>query len=168
MVAHLLEGLGVLTGGTYSTFTSIEIERPASGSRASVSRAGKIVVGRYNGIVSLANTIGYGQWATAGDGSVAGGAMFLDKEFDRNDQRRRLLRIHELGHALGVLHVTSRPSIMNPSIGADVTDFDRAAALIAFQRPIGNRAPDVDPAGSAGVRAASRGPIEWAPPVFCH
>ena len=31
--------------------------------------------------------------------------MFLDRDFDKNDNRRRLLRIHELGHALGLMHV---------------------------------------------------------------
>ena len=167
LVAHLTEGLAILTNGTYSAFASVEIERPAAGSRAPVNRAGQIIVGRYKGIVSLANTIGYGQWALTGDGAVGGGAMFLDYEFDRNDGRRRLLRIHELGHALGLMHVTNRASIMNPSIGADVTGFDRGAASIAFQRPIGNRSPDVDPTGSAGIRS-ERGVLNWAPPVYCQ
>ena len=167
MVAHLTEGLSILTAGAYTSFASVEIERPASGAKASVNRPGKIVIGRYNGIVTLANTIGYGQWALSNDGSVVGGAMFLDREFDKNDGRRRLLRIHELGHALGVMHVTNRTSIMNPAIGPDVTDFDRAAASIAFQRPTGNRAPDVDPTGSAGIRSGGRA-VEWAPPVYCR
>jgi hypothetical protein len=166
LVAHLEEGLSLLTSGTFTSFASVEIERPAAGERASVNRAGKIVMGRYNGIVSLANTIGYGQWSLRADGSVGGGAMFLDRDFDANDNRRRLLRIHELGHALGLMHVTHRASIMNPAIGADVTDFDRAAAKIAFQRPTGNRAPDVDPSGSASLRSHST--LMWAPPVFCR
>lgn len=167
LVADLTEGLSILTAGTFSGFASVEIERPAAGARASVNRPGKIVMGRYNGIVTLANTIGYGQWALAGDGSVAGGAMFLDRDFDKNDGRRRLLRIHELGHALGLMHVTNRTSIMNPSLGANVTDFDRAAAAIAFQRPTGNRAPDVDPSGGANIRANDR-LLVWAPPVYCR
>jgi hypothetical protein len=74
--------------------------------------------------------------------------MYLDRDFDRNDSRRRLLRIHELGHALGWQHVTSRTSIMNPAIGPEPTDFDRAGAVIAFQRPPGNRSPDTDPESS--------------------
>jgi hypothetical protein len=168
IVTHLEEGLSILTGGTFTSFATVEIERLAQGQRASVNRAGKIVMGRYNGIVTLANTIGYGQWAVSGDGSVAGGAMFLDRDFDKNDNRRRLLRIHELGHALGLMHVTNRSSVMNPSLGPDVTDFDRASAMIAFQRPTGNRAPDTDPSsGSSGIRSNSR-TIVWAPPVYCH
>ena len=145
MVAHMTEGLSMLTGSNYTSFQSVEIERPAAGDRVTAMRTGKIVVGRYTGIVTLANTIGYGRWSTLNDGTVVGGAMFLDRDFDKNDSRRRLLRIHELGHALGYQHVKSRTSIMNPAIGPDATDFDRAGAIIAFQRQPGNRSPDVDP-----------------------
>ncbi len=167
LVAHLNEGLSILTAGTFTSFASVEIERPAAGVKASVNRPGKIVMGRYNGIVTLANTIGYGQWALTADGSVAGGAMFLDRDFDKNDSRRRLLRIHELGHALGQMHVINRASVMNPAIGPDVSEFDRAAASIAFQRPTGNHAPDVDPTGSPSIRSGSH-TLTWAPPVYCR
>jgi hypothetical protein len=149
LIAHLTEGLALLTGGTYTSFASVAIERPASGARASVTRPGTIVVGRYNGILAWAQTIGYGRWAENADGSVSGGAMFLDSGFDRDDDRRRLLRIHELGHALGYLHVQSRTSIMNPAIGPEPTEFDRTAAIIAFQRSPGNVSPDRDPMATA-------------------
>lgn len=167
LVAHLQEGLSILTAGTFTSFASVEIERPAAGARVTINRPGKIVMGRYNGIVKLADVIGYGQWALSGDGSVSAGAMYLDRDFDKNDGRRRLLRIHELGHALGMMHVTNRPSIMSPSLGPDVGDFDRAASAIAFQRPTGNRAPDVDPSDAPGTRSTSR-TLQWAPPVFCR
>jgi hypothetical protein len=166
MVTHLTEGLVLLTGNTYTTFESVEVERPASGTRVDVLRQGSIVVGRYNGIVSMVNTIGYGQWAEQPDGAVNGGSMFLDRDFDRDDFRRRLLRIHELGHALGYLHVRSRTSIMNPSIGPEPTEFDRAGAIIAFQRPPGNRTPDTDP--SARAFSVAEVGSRWAPPVFCR
>ena len=156
LINHLTEGLSILTSGTFTSFASVEVERPASGARASVNRPGKIVMGRYNGIVSFANTIGYGQWTLSSDRSVGGGAMYLDRDFDKNDNRRRLLRIHELGHALGLMHVTERTSIMNPSLGPDVSDFDRAAMSIAFQRPPGNHAPDTDPSGAPTIRSTDR------------
>ncbi len=127
MVLQLTEGLALLTGGTYSTFASIDVERPAAGTRVSPFRSGKIVVGRYNGIATFARTIGYGQWSALADGSIAGGATFLDRDFDRNDSRRRLLRVHELGHALGYQHVETRTSVMNPAIGPEPNDFDRTA-----------------------------------------
>lgn len=165
MIAHLTEGLSLLTGGTYTTFARVEVERPAPDERVTVWRPLTIVVGRYTGVVSTAGTIGFGQWAEQADGSITGGATFLDREFDRVDGRRRLLRIHELGHALGYLHVTLRPSIMNPAIGPEPTEFDRAGAIIAFQRSPGNRAPDTDPSTplfSSGPNGSAR----WTAPVF--
>ena len=161
--AHLTEGLALLTGNTYTTFASVEIERPSGGARVNTLRAGQIVVGRYNGIVSLAKTIGYGLWSERPDGSIGGGAMYLDRGFDHDDNRRRLLRIHELGHALGYQHVESRTSIMNPSIGPEPTEFDRAGAIIAFARPVGNKSPDIDPASTA--LSASTGAGRWVAPT---
>jgi hypothetical protein len=168
LVAHMTEGLALLTGNTYTSFQSVEIERPGAGEKVTVARAGKIVVGRYTGIVSLANTIGYGRWSTLSDGTVVGGSMYLDRDFDKNDSRRRLLRIHELGHALGYQHVTSRTSIMNPAIGPDPTDFDRAGALVAFQRQPGNRSPDVDPTGAARWSSTAEGGARWSEPTICR
>ena len=166
LINHLTEGLTVLTSGTFTNFASVEVERPAAGARASVIRTGRIVVGRYNGIVSFVNTIGYGQWGLMADGSVGSGSMFLDRDFDRTDNRRRLLRIHELGHALGLMHVTERTSIMNPSLGPDITDFDRASASIAFQRPPGNRAPDTDPSGAPSLRSTEHR-LVWET-IYCR
>jgi Matrixin len=167
MIAHLTEGLALLTGNTYSSFQSVEIERASAGEKVLVARAGKIVVGRYTGVVTLANTIGYGRWSTLNDGTVVAGAMFLDRDFDKNDSRRRLLRIHELGHALGYQHVKSRTSIMNPAIGPEPTDFDRSGALVAFQRPVGNHSPDVDPAGGARLSSTAEG-AHWSEPTVCR
>lgn len=167
MVQHMTEGLALLTGGTYTSFASVEVERPGSGDRVRAARDGRIVVGRYNGIVSFARTIGYGGWAEQEDGTITGGAMFLDRDFDTDDDRRRLLRIHELGHALGYQHVTARTSIMNPSIGPEPTESDRAGARIAFQRPPGNHAPDVDPSTSPTAFTTTGAPGRWSM-TFCH
>ena len=166
MIAHLTEGLALLTGNTFTTFETVEVERPASGTRVNAVRNGRIVVGRYEGIVTFAHTIGYGQWQEQSSGAVAAGALFLDRDFDKDDGRRRLLRIHELGHALGSLHVTSRRSIMNPSIGPEPTDFDRAAATIAFQRQPGNRSPDIDPSVS-GLFTVTSGEAQLKT-VYCR
>ncbi len=166
MVAHLNEGLALLTGNTYLSFASVDIERPSAGQRVNVLRAGRIVVGRYNGVTTFANTIGWGQWSEQSDGTITGGATFLDRDFDKNDSRRRLLRIHELGHALGYQHVNSRTSIMNPAIGPEPTTFDRNGAMIAFQRPVGNHTPDVDPTSSS--LAVSTGEGKWSAPTVCR
>ena len=162
---HLNEALALLTGGTFTSFASVKVEWPAAGERVGVQRTGTIVVGRYTGIQDQAQTLGYGSWAEQPDGTVVGGSMWLDRDFDRDDAQRRLVRIHELGHALGCSHVTARPSIMNPSLGPSPTDFDRAAALIAFQRPVGNTSPDTDPGAGAGAFAVADGPVKWSTPV---
>ena len=166
MIGHLTEGLAFFTGSTYQAFASVNVERPAAGTRVSPFRPGTIVVGRYKGVFTFANTIGWGQWGTTPDGAVTAGATFLDASFDRDDSRRRLLRVHELGHALGYQHVDSRTSIMNPAIGPEPNDFDRAGSLIAFQRPVGNRSPDVDPENA--VAASTAGPVRWSSPTICR
>jgi len=165
MVAHLTEGLALLTGNTYTEFASVAIERPRSGEMVTVRRNGQIVVGRYTGITTLANTIGYGTWAEQPDGTVTAGTMWLDRDFDKGDARRRLLRIHELGHALGYLHVTVCPSIMNPAIGPEPNAFDRGGAMIAFQRPVGNVAPDTDPTTTPRTFSITEGGARWNAPI---
>ena len=86
------------------------------------------------------------------NGQITAGAVYLDRDFDKTSDQRRLLRIHELGHALGYSHVTTRTSIMNPAIGPEPTVFDRQGAAIAFRRLPGNQSPDSDP----GVATPSR------------
>jgi hypothetical protein len=165
LTAHLNEALALLTGGTFTSFSSVKVEWPSVGEQVTVQRNGTIVVGRYTGIQNLAQTIGYGSWAEQPDGSVVGGSIWLDRDFDRDDVGRRLVRIHELGHALGYSHVTVRTSIMNPSLGPSPTDFDRAAPVIAFQRPVGNTSPDTDPGAGAGGFAVADGPLKWSTPI---
>jgi hypothetical protein len=167
MVDHLTEGLSLWTAHTYGTFASVDVERHAAGDRVSVYRLGQIVVGRYKDLRGLGLTIGYGTWAENSDGAVVGGTVFLDRGFDRDDPRRRLLRIHELGHAHGYMHVNSRTSVMNPAIGPEPTDFDRTAATIAFQRPVGNVAPDTDPGAApfSSGRSMTFGSVRWAAPT---
>jgi len=170
LVEHLTEGLSLLTGQRFANFSSIVIERPSPGDRVSTLRTGAIVVGRYRGVQTLSSTVGLGRWSTSGNSpEVIGGAIYLDYNFDRDESARRLLRIHELGHALGYLHVTRRVSIMNPAIGPSPTEFDRNAAMIAFERMPGNQSPDDDMTeaprspGGIGGRVSSR-PI-WSPPI---
>jgi hypothetical protein len=167
MVGHLKEGLSLWTAHTYDAFASVSVERHAAGDKVAVYRQGQIVVGRYKELRGLGLTIGYGTWADNAEGAVVAGTVFLDSDFDRDDVRRRLLRIHALGHAHGYKHVTSRTSVMNPTIGPEPTDFDRAAPAIAFQRPIGNVAPDTDPGAApfSNSRSLTFGGIRWARPI---
>src|SRR5262245_31367207 len=165
LASDLADALTLLSGGAYTRFESTTLERPAAGDTVSVKRPGKVVVGRYYSMPTMDGTIGLATWFEQSDGTVNGGVVFLDEPFDHNDNRRRLLRFHELGHALGYRHVTSRTSIMNPVIGPEPTDFDRDAGMIAYQRPPGNRSPDRDPDAGAGISSFTSAGSRWAKPV---
>lgn len=174
LLDHLTEGLAMLTGNSFTQFASVEFENPPAGARVNTLRDGKIIIGRYKGVQSLANTVGFGRWATDGTARIAGGAIYLDRDYDRASDKRHLLRIHELGHALGYMHVTTRLSIMNPAIGPEPTTFDRQGARIAFQRMPGNQSPDND-TDLASARPPNTGifgidtvrtPLVWSPPIF--
>ncbi len=67
------------------------------------------------------------------------------------------LAAHELGHSLGWAHVAAAQSVMTTTVTGDVTEFDRQATAIAFGRPPGNRAPDVDPEVSVNAAPARFG-----------
>jgi hypothetical protein len=134
MVEDLTEALAVLSGNTFRTFSAIKREPVAAGSAARITRPNQIVVGRYRGVQAELKTIGLGGRSTRANGIITAAAILLDDDFDRTNPARRLLRMHELGHALGYNHVQARTSIMNPRIGPEPTDFDRRAALIAFAR----------------------------------
>jgi hypothetical protein len=51
---------------------------------------------------------------------------------------------------------------MNPAIGPEPTDFDRAGAVIAFQRTPGNQSPDIDPQGSSRTSSVAVGGGRWS------
>jgi hypothetical protein len=133
LTADLTEALDVLTGGAFKSFARIHHESVTNGHKARVLRKGQIVVARYRGVRAAANTVGYGGRTTRGDGSITAAAIILDRDFDKHNDMRDLLRTHELGHALGYNHVESRTSIMNPRVGSVVTEFDRSAVRLAFQ-----------------------------------
>jgi hypothetical protein len=131
----LTAALNLLTDGTYRQFAAIRREVVPIGERTRLSRPRQIVVGRYSGLRRLQSTIGFGGRAARVDGRIVGGAILLDSDYDHTSDLRRLLRMHELGHALGYNHVHSQPSIMNPEIGSELTLFDRMAIRAAFDRP---------------------------------
>lgn len=129
--AELTDALYELTGGTFEEFKSITVENARRGNNVRVVRSGQIVVARFRGVRAKTGNIGYGGRLTQGL-SIVGAAVMLDAQFDTKSDQRRLLRTHELGHALGYHHVESRSSIMNARVGSEITDFDRAAIRAAF------------------------------------
>ena len=106
LTAQMTEGLALLTGNTFTSFSSVEIEHPAAARGSTRCGKGRLSSAAIRASPSLTKTIGFGQWSEQPNGSIFGGAMYLDRDFDRDDNRRRLLRIHELGHALGYQHVS--------------------------------------------------------------
>lgn len=134
MVEDLTGALALLSGNAFQEFSAVKREHVTAGSAVRITRPNQIVVGRYRGVQAQLKTIGLGGRSAKADGTITAAAILLDDDFDRTNTARRLLRIHELGHALGYNHVQSRTSIMNPRIGPEPTDFDRRAASIAFAR----------------------------------
>lgn len=134
LAADLTAGLDMLTGGRFVAFDGIEYESAEPGARIPVMRPGQIVVARFRGMHEALKGVGFGGRTTLPDGTITSGIVMLDSEYDQTDHLRRLLRIHELGHALGYNHVESQRSIMNPTLGSDLTEFDKRVALIAFRQ----------------------------------
>ena len=135
LVRDLTDALGLLTADAFQQFSSVTRVVVPAGETARVSRPDQIVAGRFDGLRRSVKTLGFGGRRARKDGTITSGAILLDSEFDATSTRRRLLRTHELGHALGYNHVHSRASVMNPSLGTEPNDFDRQAALIAFHLP---------------------------------
>lgn len=129
----LNEGLALLTAGAFDRFASISFERAKPGAAVDVDRDGVIVAGRFAGVTKTLKAAGFGGRVMRADHTITSGSVILDEDYDRSGSRRRLLRIHELGHALGYNHVQSQRSIMNPVLGSEATDFDRRVFTIAFQ-----------------------------------
>ena len=125
--ADLTAALSELSDGRLTAFRDVVVETHASGSVVSLLQPGRIVVGRFRDLRRKTGNLGYGGRAARKSGVISGAAVMLDDRADREKSSRRLTRTHELGHALGYNHVTSRPSIMNPRLGSTISDFDRAA-----------------------------------------
>ena len=135
----------------------------SQGVRVSLLNADVITVSRVAGLRAATGYEGYGRWRFEPDGRIVAGIVMLDRDFDRSaNEFKRSLRAHELGHALGYQHVTARTSVMNAQPRMEPNDFDLAAARIAFQRPPGNRSPDVDPSSASINR---RGSATWSAPI---
>ena len=168
LVADLSYGFGILTDQRLGGFSSVATESPAAGASFNILRTGAIVVARSRGLTAATGYWGLGQWATAGNGEVAGGYMLLDADFDGPScaypQFRRSLRIHELGHALGYQHVTQVRSVMNGNARLEPTAWDLQAVHIAFQRLPGSTTPDNDP--PPATAALRSGALTWASPIY--
>lgn len=155
LVTDLTDGYAQLTDGKLGTFTSVTSQTTASGGAVAVSNPGRIVVTRVEGLTAATQFWGYARWSTTPDGEVTRGFIMVDAAFARSGSPfKRSLHMHELGHTLGCQHVSGIASVMNSNAQTTPNAFDQGAARIAMLRPVGNRAPDIDPAGHAATTAS--------------
>jgi hypothetical protein len=155
-----------MTGGAFSAFAGVSRQTSAEGTSVHILNPGVITVTRVVGLNATAGFWGYSRWLFQPDGTVTGGMITLDRDFERSGSPfRRSLRSHELGHALGYNHVTSRPSVMNSAAVIEPNAFDLDACRIAFARAPGNRAPDADPSNASLNSRALGGPARWSEPI---
>ena len=149
VIADLTFGLQTISAGVFPAFSAIRVEQAAAGTMVTVPQAGAIVVARYRSLhgPSGSRVGGLGKTDTDGAGVIRGGMIMVDRDSEVSQPAfARSLRVHELGHALGTSHVTSRASFMSPDgRGGLPNDADREAFRVAARRPPGSRSPDVDP-----------------------
>jgi hypothetical protein len=163
LVDDLTWALPQLTGGTFAAFSNVARQTSNEGATVHILNAAVITVSRVVGLTASAGFWGYSRWQFLPDGTVTAGMVTLDRDFERSGSPfRRSLRSHELGHALGYNHVTSRPSVMNPAAVIEPNAFDLDACRIAFTRAPGNRPPDADPTNASLNRL---GAAIWSAPV---
>jgi hypothetical protein len=149
VIADLTFGLQTISAGVFPAFSAIRVEQAAAGTMVTVPQAGAIVVARYRLLrgPSGSRIGGLGKTNTDDAGVIHGAMVMLDRDTElAQSASARSLRVHELGHALGTSHVTSRASFMNASNASLPNDADKEAFHVAARRPPGNRSPDVDPA----------------------
>jgi hypothetical protein len=147
-VSQMSAMLSELSGGVFQTFRSIEVVSTLPDMPLELKRSGAITMVHYTtpGVDSDGSRFcGRGGPSYNSTFIVSSGTIWLDRRWaDCNPTTAG----HELGHALGYNHVTSARSIMNAPSAPMLTDFDHEAALVAFRRTPGNRAPDADPVGA--------------------
>ncbi len=148
LIGDLTSALPQLTGSQFGGFAGTTRVTSAAGASVAMLVEGRITVGRFAGLSAAVGSVGLSRWLFRTDGVVVGGVIMLDRDFDRSSAATvRAIRMHELGHALGYNHVTSRTSVMNPIPVSEPNAGDLAATRLAFQRPPGNKTPDIDPSG---------------------
>jgi len=153
-----------MTGGKFNGFGGLDRQTAAIGTTVPLLNSGVITVAWVKGLTAATGFWGYGRWLNESDGTVVGGLVMLDVDFQRSGSAfLRSLRTHELGHALGYDHVTARPSVMNAAARLEPLPLDLDACAVAFERRPGNRSPDID--GDLVSLNRLRGGARWSPPI---
>jgi Ca2+-binding RTX toxin-like protein len=144
VIADLTFGLRTISAGVFPAFSEIRVEQAVAGTTVTMPQAGAIVVARYRGLRGPSGDRigGLGKMNVDAVGVIRGGLVMIDRDGELQSASPRPLRVHELGHTMGLSHVTSRDSFMRFLI--DPNDFDKDAFRVAARRTHGNRSPDVD------------------------
>jgi hypothetical protein len=144
VIADLTFGLRTISAGVFPAFSEIRVEQAVAGTIVTMPQAGAIVVARYRGLRGPSGDRigGFGKMNLDASGVIRGGLIMLDRDGDLQSVSPRRLRVHELGHTMGLSHVTTRASFMQSL--TEPNDFDKEAFRIAARRTYGNRSPDVD------------------------
>ena len=158
LVEDLRWALGELSGGAFRDFANVRITATPATGTVETQQAGAVFVARYDGLEPKTKFAGYTSWSWNGSGHMVRASMMLDRGYDATapSLSRRALRAHEMGHALGWMHLEDRTSVMNPRNPSLPTDFDRMGATIAFNRLPLNRTPDVDVAPASAKQLDNR------------
>jgi hypothetical protein len=130
------------------TFKKVDVVSPSAGSRFSIpgTTEGTIVVAVARGLSANGRASAFA--GIRPEVLVRGVVWISADNLPLCGSTAARVYPHELGHALGYQHVTLEASVMSgiqPT--SALTAFDREALRIVYQRPPGNRAPDVDPTG---------------------
>lgn len=144
--ARAREAVSLISGSALSAGTSTTAAATA-GTRVEGTAAGAITVWAAR---NLGGSAGRGGISYRIPGlTVAAGVVFLEVAQPGNPNQAscagnvNVLR-HEIGHALGYQHVTTRASVMQPTNAPAPTDFDRQAFTVFYKRAPGNSSPDTD------------------------
>jgi hypothetical protein len=149
--------LSDLTGGRFKLFDAISVLHDGASGPIPIQVSGRITVTRVTGLYAATGFGGFTRWEVTSAGEVTGASILLDTNYDiPASPYATTLRMHEFGHALGLSHVTTRSSVMNPNAMTAPTQFDRDATRLEWDRPLGNQSPDIDPSDSSINRSGGR------------
>lgn len=156
MVERVSRAVGVMSAG-HLAVTSITVEGAKPGSRVRLEGAdGELQIwGAKN--LDAAGVASFSFWQDyaarrAFAAFIAGRTTGPNTYQTRCDAMEQLYQ-HEMGHCLGYQHVAVRSVMAVPPLYSEMTDFDRQAIALVYQRPPGNATPDDDPASFTANQA---------------
>ena len=146
LVTDLSWALPQLTGGTFGSFASITRQMSPEGVPVHILNTGVITVARVVGLTASTGYWGYSRWQFRSDGTITGGIVTLDRDFERGvSVVPPLAPLARAGTRAG-LQPRHGPAFGDEFGGDDRAERVRPRCLPdRVQRTPGNRSPDNDP-----------------------